>query len=88
MLENQRRARARNEKHAQAGSVPSGPILGLVCECGHDDCREALVMTSAEYARMRANPVAFAVTPEHVLPDVDVVLERHLRFTIVASPDA
>ena len=88
MLENQRRARAQNEKRVRAVGVVSGPILGLVCECGHAACREALVMTGAEYARLRADPVTFAVTPEHVLADVDVVLERHLRFVVVASPQA
>lgn len=65
-----------------------GPILGLVCECGDDDCQKALVMTSAEYRAMRSREHHFAVTPEHIMPGVDIVRRRHLRFVTVETPGA
>jgi hypothetical protein len=86
-IENQRRSRERNER-VIAGSVAVSPILGLVCECGHDGCTLAIVLTGDEYDAVRAHPQWFAVAPEHVIPDVDIVRSRHLRFVVVETPDA
>ena len=53
------------------------------CECGLLECVEKIRMTSAEYEQVRASPIRFAVLAEHVVPDVERVVDDRDRFVVV-----
>jgi hypothetical protein len=56
-----------------------------VCECADDTCTERIELTPQQYEEVRESPTHFAVAPsdEHVLPDVERVVERNLRYWVV-----
>ena len=66
------------------GAVP--PRGGWVCECADDTCLDHIEMASSEYEAIRRNTARFFVAPsdEHVWPEVERVVERNLRYWIVA----
>jgi hypothetical protein len=55
----------------------------FVCECGDDACTDRVRLTLAEYEQVRDEPTHFAVRPGHEIPDVEDVVERHDRYTVV-----
>jgi hypothetical protein len=56
----------------------------FVCECAKDDCAEQLELTLDEYEQIRAHPAHFAVSPGHVVPEVErVVREAAGRYDVV-----
>jgi len=55
----------------------------FLCECGDPSCTRPIVMTLAEYEAVRADPKRFLVVPGHELGDVETVVERHERFSVV-----
>jgi hypothetical protein len=57
----------------------------FVCECAHIDCIEQLDVALSDYERVRADPRRFFVAPsdEHVLPDVEHVVETHETYFVV-----
>ena len=57
-----------------------------ICECGNTACVEPVQLTREEYEAVRARGGdCFFVKPEaaHVVPDVEVVVERHDRYWVV-----
>lgn len=42
-------------------------VLTILCECGHEDCSDAIRLTSDEYRAVRDNPAAVRVVspPPH-----------------------
>jgi hypothetical protein len=56
-----------------------------VCECAKSSCSESVKLTVAEYEAVRADPTHFLVAPseEHVLPEVERVVERHETYWVV-----
>lgn len=62
--------------------------LEFVCECGHLECRDQIVLSQAEYERVRGDPMLFAIVPGHELPEAEDVVERTDRFSVVRKrPD-
>jgi hypothetical protein len=57
--------------------------LGLVCECGIEQCTEKIEATVAEYEAVRANPRRFLVVPGHEQTDTARVVERNSGFLVV-----
>jgi len=55
----------------------------FVCECSDHECAEALEISSAEYARIRADAGHFVVFPGHERPTSDRVVRRNDRFAVV-----
>jgi hypothetical protein len=55
------------------------------CECANLECRAKLMLTRAEYERVRSDPMQFVVVDGHAIPDVESVVERAERFSIVAK---
>ncbi len=55
----------------------------ILCECGHKDCTERIVLSQAEYDHLRAVPTHFAVLAGHDIPAVERVVERNERFIVV-----
>lgn len=65
--------------HLRGRDVP----LVLVCECGRIDCREQLELTDAEYRRLRADAMQFAVVPGHEIPETEEVVQLAGGFAVV-----
>jgi hypothetical protein len=57
----------------------------FVCECADLECADGIDMTLQDYERVRANPRRFIVAPsaEHVVPEVERVVERHDNYFVV-----
>jgi hypothetical protein len=57
--------------------------ISLVCECGSTDCNRQIVLTQAEYERIRRIRTHFAVLPGHDLRGVERVVETNDRYVVV-----
>jgi hypothetical protein len=57
--------------------------IRILCECGQLECLGVLAITIAEYEGVRRDPRTFAVTKDHVMPEVEDVLEETDRFVVV-----
>ena len=68
----------------KAVSVP-GRFMPMVCECGNTSCGLSITITVLEYERVRSDPVRFAVVRDHVIDDIEVVVEENDRFVVVAK---
>jgi hypothetical protein len=57
----------------------------FVCECAHMECIQDIDMTLHDYGRVRSNRRRFIVAPseEHVVPDVERVVERRDTYFVV-----
>jgi len=65
-----------------AGGSAADSVL-VVCECGMVDCTAELSLTREEYVALRADPVAFAVRPDHVEPEVEYVVAERADHVVV-----
>jgi hypothetical protein len=45
------------------------------CECSDGSCTERVVMTLREYEHVRAEPTRFVVKANHVIPEIEHVVE-------------
>ena len=56
-----------------------------ICECADETCTERIELTPQQYEEVRDNPTHFIVAPgpEHVIPDVERIVERHGRYWVV-----
>jgi hypothetical protein len=55
----------------------------FLCKCSDPMCAERVVMTSAEYEYVRADPTRFIVAKGHVLPEVEAVVDRAKDHAVV-----
>jgi hypothetical protein len=60
----------------------------FLCECSDPLCAERVVMTSAEYEYVRADPTRFVVAKGHVMPEVESVVERAKDHVVVEKEGA
>ena len=85
---NQSLFREQNERIEGSNAAHSWvnpPFADWMCECALETCSVAVRMTVAEYEAVRAEPTHFLVAPsdEHVVPDVERVIQRNERYWIV-----
>ena len=61
------------------------PFPDWICECARPDCTVAVRLTIAEYETVRSEAAHFLVAPsdEHVVPEVERVIERTERYWVV-----
>jgi hypothetical protein len=87
LARNEARSREINEslEFGRAAVSVSGRFLRMVCECGNASCSAPIEITVLEYERVRSDPVRFAVVREHVIGDIEVVVEENDRFLVVAK---
>jgi hypothetical protein len=71
------------ERAQQAASTPDH--VRIVCECGRLECDRVIAITLAEYESVRADPRQFAVVRDHVMADVERVVAKTDRYTVVAK---
>jgi hypothetical protein len=85
--------RAINDRIASLGEGSTGwagpqQTFSFECECGNvDGCQEHVVMTLAEYERVRSQKDRFAVLPGHQTAAIEQVVEQSARFLIVDKRD-
>ena len=65
--------------------APSDRYVRMVCECGRETCDRLIAISVPEYERVRGDPRHFAVVPDHVLKDVERVVEETDRFVVVSK---
>ena len=53
------------------------------CECAQRSCATMVALSPQEYEHVRSAGDRFLVVPEHVVPDVEHVLEKHSTYWIV-----
>ena len=58
------------------------------CECGSPTCHEQVLVHIGEYERVRADPHQFIVVPGHDIPDVETVIDRTDRFSVIEKGPA
>jgi hypothetical protein len=63
------------------------PMGEWICECADTTCVAHLELSADEYEAVRRNPTYFIVTPsdEHVLPQVEAVVEKTERYWVVTK---
>jgi len=86
VAKNEAAAREINEKleAAQAGDEEH-KYLRVVCECGRDSCDDMIAITIDEYEGLRSEPTHFAVRRDHVMDDVERIVQETDRFVVVAK---
>jgi hypothetical protein len=57
--------------------------LELLCECANLECTETLIISGADYERIRSSPVRFPVKPGHDFPEWEDVVEENTDYVIV-----
>jgi len=70
-------------RELQEGFELADDRVDFVCECARLDCTERISMSVADYRRLRASPIAFAVVPGHQIPDVESVIEEHDGYLVI-----
>jgi hypothetical protein len=80
--------RERNEQSVAPNAAHhwvNPPFADWTCECGNENCVEPVRLTIEEYEAIRAEPTRFFIrpSPEHVTPEVEVVVQREERYWVV-----
>ncbi len=74
---------------AKREQLDFGPVdeTPFICECGDPRCTSAMLLSLAEYERVRSDPNTFAVIPGHDNPAAEAVVTNVLhksdRFAVV-----
>jgi hypothetical protein len=84
IAKNEAIARDINEgiEEAMVSLSPEG-YTRMLCECGLPDCERKVAISVVEYERTRSDPRRFVVVKEHVIPDVEDVVDETDRFVVV-----
>jgi hypothetical protein len=85
LAENEVRFRALNER-LRGGSGTWGPgegALELVCECGDEDCTDAIRLTPRDYEAVRSDEAQFIVVPGHERRHAEDVVDEREGWLVV-----
>jgi hypothetical protein len=85
---NQSRFRALNERMEASNASHvwiDPPMPDWVCECASEQCMVPVRLTIAQYEAVRESPTRFLVAPgeDHVVPEVEGVVERNEHYWVV-----
>ena len=58
-----------------------------VCECADVGCTQRLQIEPAEYAAVRADGAQFVVAPGHEIGEIETLVSRNERFSVVRKHD-
>ena len=75
--------RAVNERVEDLSESGVDDPIAFVCECGHADCTQEVLLTRGEYEALRSSPVTFAVAHGHEIPAIETVVSRTERYAVV-----
>ena len=80
---NEAASRAINEVREPTNPPTAGTSFKAVCECAEPDCNRTFEVTVTEYESVRNDPRRFMVVPEHILLDIEDVVDRFEGFVVV-----
>ncbi len=76
-----------NEGIAEASERFESEEAEFLCECGDANCTHRIEVPLEEYENVRDHPTRFLVRDGHVLPEVEEVVRRRRRYSIVEKVD-
>ena len=82
---NEATAREINEAIEGAHAESPGRQIRMICECGLNECERVIAITVAEYEQVRSDPARFVTARDHLMPDVEDVVDRTDRFIVVTK---
>lgn len=71
-----------NERIKEVRS-PEEDQIEFLCECGVEECKDAISLTVRQYEQLRADPTTFGVVPGHAIGDIEDVVSETERFHVV-----
>jgi hypothetical protein len=79
------RFRALNERLRDGNDTwgPGDAVVELVCECGDENCTQALRLTTRDYEAVRSGEAQFIVAPHHEQTEVEDVVAEHDGWSMV-----
>ena len=83
--QNESASREINERLEEAHEGEPDRYVRMVCECGRETCDRVIAITVAEYEQVRGDPRQFAVMRDHVMQDIERVVETTDRFAVVSK---
>jgi hypothetical protein len=66
----------------QPAGAPEAEVV-VLCECSNDSCAESLRVTRSEYERVRSEATHFLVAPDHIAPDIEIIVERQRGHWVI-----
>lgn len=79
--------RAVNEGIAEASERFESEEAEFLCECGDPDCTHRIEVPLDEYENVRSDPTRFLIRHGHVAPEVEEVVRRRRRYSVVEKVD-
>ena len=76
-------ARNVNERVDAHRAPRDAGLAPYLCECADRSCHQRVLLTAAEYERVRADPRLFAIVPGHAVPEDEIVVETTARYELV-----
>jgi hypothetical protein len=71
-----------NERIRELSLMNAAPAEYL-CECGRPECMTAFPVPPDAYRAVRSHERRFLVRPEHVDPEIEVVVEQTEQYAVV-----
>jgi anti-sigma B factor antagonist len=91
IVKNEQAFRDHNNRRLQQEPVDETDdqeLIPFVCECGDNDCHQALVITAAQFSQAHSAPNLFIVKPGHVYPAVERIVAQEATFAVVEKQPA
>lgn len=83
---NEATSREINERLEEAhGNGSRDQDVRMVCECGRETCDRLVAITIAEYEDVRSDPRRFVLVRDHVIPDMERVVDETDRYVVVVK---
>jgi hypothetical protein len=83
---NEATAREINEQLEDAhGDRSPDEDIRMLCECGRETCDRLLAISIAEYEKVRSDERRFVMAREHLIPDLEHVVEESDRYVVVVK---
>ena len=84
VAKNEAVAREINEGIEEAmAAVSHEGYARMLCECGQADCERVIAISVAEYEEARRDARRFVIVKEHLIPDVERIVDETGRFVVV-----
>lgn len=90
LVENEARLRDYNERLSSAIATfreSDADPFSLMCECCLESCTSMIDVGPDEYVRVREHPARFVVAPDHVVPEIEQVVDRRHEYWVIEKRD-
>jgi len=88
IVKNEQAFRDYNNRRLQHETAADEEQIPFVCECGDENCTNALMVTGAEFIEAHSAPNRFIVKPGHVYHDVERVVSETDTYAVVEKHPA